>query len=95
MTTCVPPFRPPCRSTVSCDAKGAGNVGIPSADIIIYVSAVSAVTCASSATILAYAGACYLDAVTDRPVASYVNFCPAWLGDTSDANYNSMLKVIS
>ena len=36
---------------------------------------------------VAYAGTCIQDALTDRPVSAYINFCPSGL------NYNSMLHV--
>ena len=67
-------------------------VGCPNADILIFASVLST-ECGGGS--IAYAGNCVSDAVSDRPVAAYVNFCPAYVADTSATNYRTMLKVQS
>ena len=50
----------------------AGGTGVPDADLLIYVTAVSTKSCSSST--LAYATACFLDQ-NDRPIVGSINFC--------------------
>lgn len=76
----------------SCTNFTAGGAGCPDTDTLIVVSALATDYC-GGAELIAYAGACRTDAVSDRPLAAYVNFCPYYLADVSAAGFRAMLKV--
>jgi hypothetical protein len=76
-------------SSCSTTAGGAGAAG----DFILIVTAKATGSCSGS--VLAYASKCYQGSGAlhlDRPVAGYVNFCPALL-DTAKAEYPSQLST--
>jgi leishmanolysin-like peptidase len=50
----------------------AGGVGIPNADVLVYVTAIDTIACSGST--LAYANSCFMDQM-DRPIVGNINFC--------------------
>lgn len=75
--------------TIGTDGPGVSNV-----DYILYVSARDSEcpTSNNGVATLAFAGACQMEDALDRPVAGYINFCPAGFTDTSNEFLFSVTK---
>ncbi|XP_022250277.1 leishmanolysin-like peptidase [Limulus polyphemus] len=63
--------------------------GVKDADYLLYINSMYSEWCQKE-EILAYASYCQLDQ-HDRPVAGYINFCPAHFDDTT---YNEEKSVL-
>ena len=63
-------------------------------DYILYVSARDSEcpTSNNGVATLAFAGACQMEDALDRPIAGYINFCPAGFTDTSNEFLFSVTK---
>ena len=57
------------------------GAGVSDTDYILYLSA-SMSQCPGQ-SIIAFAGACQLESILDRPIAGFINFCPNNLGGTT------------
>ena len=78
-----------------CVTNGADGSGVSNVDFILYVSARDSecpATSNSGVATLAFAGACQMEEALDRPVAGYINFCPAGFTDTSNKFLFSVTK---
>ncbi|KAF0700216.1 Aste57867_9270 [Aphanomyces stellatus] len=60
----------------ACTTFGAGNTGVPNADMVMYIRANTTTQC--KANVLAYAATCQRDQY-DRPTFGTINFCPNYI----------------
>ncbi|KAG8432172.1 hypothetical protein GDO86_016711 [Hymenochirus boettgeri] len=76
-----------------CGPSGAPDSGgIPDADFVLYVSAMTTERC-SQENIVAYAAYCQLEAEMDRPIAGYANLCPNMIS-TQPQEFLGMLSTV-
>ncbi|XP_075466035.1 leishmanolysin-like peptidase isoform X2 [Ascaphus truei] len=76
-----------------CGPSGAPDSGgVPDADFVLYVSAMTTERC-SQENIVAYAAYCQLEAEMDRPIAGYANLCPNMIS-TQPHEFVGMLSTV-
>lgn len=67
--------------------------GVANTDFMLYISAnQSECPQTSGTTVLAFASACQLESVQDRPIAGYINFCPTALNDATEDHIYDVAK---
>ncbi|CAH1774924.1 unnamed protein product, partial [Owenia fusiformis] len=81
-----------CSPDGGCSTTGGSGAGIDTNDFILYVSAKMTERCYSGTTI-AYAAYCQLEGAFDRPVAGYVNICPADLSTKPHHNHEMQSTI--